>query len=80
MISLTTPAAMTCDEPTCERSTPVVLILLGTGTFGAKPRDAGWQVALPRGPAGQYVCRCPKHASDVVAPSPAETRHVNGGH
>ena len=80
MIAVTTPAEMSCDEPGCEKRTPVTLILLGTGTFGGQARDAGWQVSLPRGPAGQYVCRCPKHATEVFAPTHAETRAVNGGH
>ncbi|HET9554332.1 MAG TPA: hypothetical protein VFP50_15325 [Anaeromyxobacteraceae bacterium] len=57
---------------------PVQLILLVSGGFGFRPPpDAkAWQ--LGAGPAGQFLCRCPKHAEKVVKP-PSELAAVLAG-
>ena len=82
MISLSTKGRLACDHPECNARIDAELILLGTGTFGARPPPgSGWQIAVNgNGPMGAFCNEHRIEQSRLISPSISRLAPPPEGH
>ena len=66
MVTVDTPARMTCDAEGCDKQAGAKLVLMSNGGFAFRPSATDWQVRMPvNAPFGAFQTRCPEHRVTV---------------